>query len=121
MANERWLDPLSETIRSRTEALVGAHDLSRQAFGRVIRRGHAWISEFLTRQRGTNDLRLVVAVARHFKVSVDYLVGMDGDRRDADPGLLTIEALWPELKPSERDIVLQLARQLHQLPKPSGR
>ena len=120
MPNPQWLDAVSETIRSRMVLLMGTHGVTSRDVGQAIGRGDSWMSEFLNAKRGTDDLRLVIALARYFHVPITYLLGIEQGRR-ADPGLLAVEAMWPELKPSEREIVLQLARQLHQLHQPNRR
>lgn len=119
MPNDQWLDPLSETIRSRALGLMDAHGLTRADVGEAIGRGSSWMSEFCRGERGTDDLRLVLALARVLKVPVGYLLGLEGKR--TSPKVMGLQGLFESLPEDSQDIVLLLAQRLHQREHPSGR
>lgn len=107
------VDQFGETLRQRvTELLAARPEMSRAEFGRRIRRGHSWISEFLAGLRSTNDLRLVIKIARVFGVSVGYLLGETDD--PLDPSGATLLATWHALQPADRTLLSALATALRQ-------
>ena len=91
------------------ELLAQRPDLDEKVFFRHVGRPTAsWRSEFLAGKRTTNDLRLVISMARFFHVPVGYLLKEPGDQHDA--ATLTLVGAWKELKTTrDRDAVLQLA------------
>lgn len=90
-----------------TELLKARPDLPRAEFGRRIARGHSWISEFFAGQRTTNDLRLLIKIARVFGVNVGYLLGES--EQALDSGAATLVATWHELDERDRVLFLQVA------------
>lgn len=119
MPNDQWLDPLSETIRQRFVALMEAHGLTRDEAGTAIERGRSWMSEFCRGERGTDDLRLVLSMARLFKVPVGYILGLENKK--VDPRVMAMVALFEDLTPFSQDTVLQLAQRLHQKEQPDDK
>lgn len=113
------MDAVATVLLQRVgELLTARQDLSRAEFGRRIARGHSWLSEFLGGQRTTNDLRLVIKIARVFGVSVGYLLGETAD--PLDPGAATLVATWDALKGREREraLLLNVAASFRQLTAP---
>jgi len=107
------VDVVGTTLLQRVGELVAARpEMSRTDFGRRIRRGHSWISEFLAGLRTTNDLRLVIKIARVFGVSVGYLLGETDE--PLDPAGATLLATWHALHPSDRVLLSALATALRQ-------
>lgn len=106
------------TLRQRvTELLAARPEMERADFGRGIRRGHSWISEFLAGLRTTNDLRLVIKISRVFGVSVGYLLG-ESDR-PLDPGAATLVATWEVLDARDRELLLSVASTFRQRGSPT--
>jgi hypothetical protein len=104
------VDQLAEALHGRVLGLLAARpDVSKADFGRAIRRGPSWLSEFFSKQRTTNDLRLVARMARFFGVSIGYLLG-ESDGRAEDAEVLSLLAAWRGLRTQkDRRAVLQLA------------
>lgn len=113
------LDRLGLTLIARIEELGRTRaGFDRQDLGDAIGRGRSWISEFYNRQRTTNDLRLVVAMARYFKVPVGFLLG---EAQHADDALtVNLLGVWADLPQNDRETLLQIALRLHQRPAPAG-
>lgn len=106
------MDAVGKALLQRVEGLLDARkDLDREDFRRAIARGRSWISEFLNGKRTTNDLRLVLKMAKFFSVSPSYLLNHEPGKPE-DALTATMNATWPELDPEQRDIVLQLALRL---------
>lgn len=103
------VDATGTVLVQRIRELLAARQVSRPDFGRAVKRGHSWISEFFSGNRTTNNLRLVIKIARFFGVSVGYLLGEAEAERDAET--VTLLAAWRALQhsPRERKSVLQLA------------
>lgn len=113
------VDALGKVLHQRVVDLLAARpDLSRPEFGRRIRRGHSWISEFFAELRTTNDLRLVTKISRVFGVSVGYLLGET--TRPLDPGAATLLATWDALEKRDRDLLLTVAASFRQRAQPSS-
>lgn len=107
------VDATGELLRQRvTELLAARPDLSRTDLGNRIKRGHSWISEFLAGRRTTNDIRLVIKIARVFGVSVGYLLG-ENDRQ-LNAGAASLLSTWATAQPRERKILLDVAASLRQ-------
>lgn len=103
------MDAVGESLLQRVKELLNIRtDVDRPDFGRAIGRGHSWISEFFNGLRTTNDLRLVLKMARFFRVRVGYLLKDDPDAPD-DPALMSLMGLWPELTPERKDALIHLA------------
>lgn len=103
------MDAVGKTLLQRINELLKARpDVDRQAFGRAIgRRTPSWLSEFFSGKRTTNDLRLVLTMARFFRVPVGYLLSDVDDSHDAET--LTLLGAWKELhRRQDRGAVLQL-------------
>jgi transcriptional regulator with XRE-family HTH domain len=101
------MDGLGETICRRVKDLLRARpDVEPAQFFRAIGRPTpSWQSEFMNGRRTTNDLRLVVRMAKFFGVSLAYLIGQDEATIDA--GAATVLATWQALE-TERDRALFL-------------
>lgn len=113
------VDAVGTTLRQRvTELLAARQELTRADFGRRIRRGHSWISEFFAGLRTTNDLRLVGKISRVFGVSVGYLLGETDD--PLDPGAATVLATWKMLPPADRALLLTVVASFRQRAVPSA-
>jgi hypothetical protein len=100
-------DKLAKTLLRKVEELLAAHpDADWPRFADAIQRGDSWISEFRSGKRTTNDLRLVVKMARFFTVPVGYLLN-EHEARDATTMLLL--GAWERLTPNEQEAVLRLS------------
>jgi hypothetical protein len=103
-------DEVGERLRQRvSELLAQRRDLDPALFFKAIGRNTpSWRSEFLSGKRTTDSLRLVLTMARFFRVPVAYLVGEPADMPDA--ATLTLLGAWRALsRQTDRDAVLQLA------------
>jgi hypothetical protein len=68
----------------------------------------SWRSEFFSGKRTTNKLRVVIAMARYFKVPVGYL--LDELPESPDAATITLLGAWKSLQDKRhRDVVLQTA------------
>lgn len=112
------VDVTARTLLKQVEQLLNARpDVTRADFGRAIVRGHSWISEFFGGKRTTNDLRLVIQIARFFGVQVSYLLGEKHRKEDAQT--VSLLGAWEELEEAHREIVLRLALQLPRKRRPN--
>lgn len=104
------LDALGATLLQRVRELMAARpDLDRLTFGRAIGRPTpSWLSEFFSGNRTTNDLRLVVKIARVFGVPVGYLLNERADE-EPDAPTLTLLGAWRTMERRDREILLQMA------------
>lgn len=103
------VDQVGKVLRSKVEALLRARpDDDWTTFGRAIGRGASWVSEFKNGIRSTNDLRLVLKMAKFFSVPPDYLLTDASDASD-DPERVMLLGAWKDLDARERKIVLRLA------------
>jgi len=112
------VDSVGERLRQRVEALLQTRpDLQdRAVFGRLIRRPTpSWLSEFLHGKRTTNDLRLVIRMARVFGVSVGYLIGEQATA--PDPAVATLIATYESLDPAGRRLLLDMAAAFRRTPQ----
>lgn len=103
-------DEVGERLLRRVQELLAQRsDLDPALFFKAIGRNTpSWRSEFLSGKRTTDSLRLVLAMARFFRVPVAYLVDETTDTADA--ATLTLLGAWKSLTSSrDRDAVLQLA------------
>jgi transcriptional regulator with XRE-family HTH domain len=108
--NLRPVDDLGRMLLQRIRELLAARaDINRNDFARRIGRPTpSWISEFFAGKRTTNDLRLVVKMAKVFSVPVGYLLNETGPEMDATT--LSLFGVWRDLHdPHDREAVLQLA------------
>lgn len=104
------MDDVGAAILSRVKELLAQRpDLDEAVFFKSVKRGTpSWRSEFLSGKRTTNDLRLVVSMARFFRVPVGYLLKEGTEPLDA--ATLTLLGAWKDLKTQrDRDAVMQLA------------
>lgn len=110
------VDDLAERLLQRINALLKERaDLNQVAFGRHIGRGRSWVSEFFNKTRTTNDLRLVVAMARVLRVPPGYLLNVETAPQDAKT--TTLLGAWQTLTDErDRDAVMNLALQLRREP-----
>lgn len=102
------VDDVGETLKQRiTELLDQRPDLERAEFGRRIGRGHSWISEFFAGIRSTNNLRLVIRIAKVLGVPASYLLNEPTNEHD---GLtLTLLSAWKDLEERDKKVVLTAA------------
>lgn len=103
-------DEIGERLLERVTGLLAQRsDLDPALFFKAIGRNTpSWRSEFLSGKRTTDSLRLVLAMARFFRVPVAYLVGDPTDTPDA--ATLTLLGAWRDLtRQTDRVAVLQLA------------
>ena len=119
------VDALGATLLQRVKDLLATRaDMSRREFGRAIKRPTAsWISEFFGGKRTTNDLRLVLRMARVLRVPVSHLLNESGDVTDART--LSLMGAWKDLDERQQKAVLRLALDLRgdgdtDTPGPSG-
>lgn len=107
------LDAIGQTILQRIKELL-AHrpDISRADFLRAVGRPTpSWGSEFFSGQRTTNDLRLLVKMARYFGVTVGHL--LNETERGRDAGASTLLAAWESMTDErDRQAILNLALML---------
>jgi len=106
-------DPVGAILLDRIRALLAQRpDVDEaQFFERVGRPTPSWRSEFLSGKRSTNDLRLVIAMARFFKVPIGYL--LDEGPSQPDAATVTLLGAWKSLKNQrDRDLVLSIAVKL---------
>lgn len=103
------MDVVGEGLRARVLELLKARpDLEQAQFFQAIRRPTAsWQSEFVNGKRTTNDLRLVIKIAKVFGVSVAYLLGEED--RPMDPGAATLVATWDVLNDRDKKTLLRVA------------
>lgn len=104
------MDAVGQRLLDRVSCLIATRpDLQdRAVFGRLIGRPTpSWLSEFFGGKRTTNDLRLVVKMARVFGVTVGYLLGeAEPDRSE---GAATLLATWDAADERDRRMLLQFA------------
>jgi len=113
------VDPIAAMLRQKIEELLATRpDVTRADFGRAIARGDSWISEFFNDKRTTNDLRLVVRMARFFGVPVGFL--LHESHREDDAQTVSLIGAWRDLDTDHRETVLQLALRLRPKPRPPG-
>lgn len=116
------VDAVGKGLLQRVNDLLAARpDLGRQDFGRAIKRGKPWLSEFFSGKRTTNDLRLVYKMAKFFGVSPGYLLTGENGRGADDAQTVTLLGAWSELERDDRDAVLQLALHFRQKRLPPDR
>lgn len=111
------VDTVGRSLLQRVGALLEKRpDLDRGRFGQAIGRPTpSWISEFFNGKRTTNDLRLVLRMARVLRVPVCYLLSDGVEAQDA--ATLTLLGAWRELtRPQDREAVLTLALTLRPAP-----
>lgn len=128
------IDAVGQTILQRIKDLLSHRpDVSRKQFlDAVGRPTPSWGSEFFNGQRTTNDLRLLMRMARYFGVTVGYLLNESDKGRDADA--VTLLDAWGRISdPRARRSVLHSALMLadqtdahniepsHELPVAPGR
>lgn len=103
------VDALGRLLLARIQDLLRTRpDVTPEYFFRAIGRPTAsWRSEFLAAKRTTNDLRLVLKIAKFFGVPCGYLLGES--HAPDDPQLLSLQGLWPDLGPHERETLLLMA------------
>lgn len=107
------VDQTANTLLERIRGLLAARpELDRQDFGRAIKRETpSWLSEFFSGKRTTNDLRLVIRMARFFGVTVGHLLNETGRSEDADT--TTLMAAWDHITDKrDRQALLNLALML---------
>ena len=107
------MDLVGTNLLQRVRDLLATRaDMSRQAFGVAIKRPTpSWISEFFAGKRTTNDLRLVLRMARVLRVPVSYLLNEAVDD-SADAQTLSLIGAWRDLGQKQRNAVLRLALDL---------
>lgn len=115
------LDAIGRILLQRVRELLAARpDLDRRTLGRGIgRTTPSWLSEFLNGRRTTNDLRLVIRMARFLGVPVGFLLNERDPPDDAQT--VTMMGAWEELASDDREAVLQLALRLRRRRLPSGK
>lgn len=103
------MDAIGERLLQRVNALLKTRpDISKADFFRAIGRPTpSWRSEFFAGTRTTNNLRLVMNIARFFGVSVGYVLGEA--ERALDPGAATLLATWNEADERDRELLLKVA------------
>jgi transcriptional regulator with XRE-family HTH domain len=104
------VDHVSETVLKRVQGLLESRqDVKRVDLAVAIRReSPSWLSEFLAGKRQTNDLRLVIRMARFFGVPVGYLLNEVEPEHDGQTTALL--AAWHRLTDQrDRDAVLGIA------------
>lgn len=96
-----------QLLRRVLELLKARPDLEQAQFFRLIKRPTpSWQSEFLNGKRTTNNLRLVMRIAKVFGVTVSYMLG-EGDRR-MDAGASALMATWDVLGEQDRGLLLKI-------------
>jgi transcriptional regulator with XRE-family HTH domain len=113
----RGRDQVGATLLQQIESLLEQRpeEDEQRLFHAIGRNTPSWRSEFLSGKRTTNDLRLVIAIARFFRVTVSYLLNEQPDSTDA--ATVTLLAAWRSLPSKrDRDAVLHLAIELAREP-----
>lgn len=111
----RGKDPVGALLLAQIEQLLAQRppeDRDR-FFSSIGRQTASWRSEFLNGKRTTDSLRLVIAIAKFFRVSVGFLLNEQPENHDA--ATVTLLGVWKELSPAERSVVLNLANELARL------
>lgn len=103
------IDSVGRTLLARiSELLAQRTDVTRPQFLRAIGRPTpSWGSEFFNGQRTTNNLRLLLKIAKYFGVSVGYLLN-EGDN-ELDTGAVTLLAAWEDMDEAPRRAILNMA------------
>lgn len=104
------VDDVGQRLLGRVlELLAQRPDLDPAVFFKAIGRATpSWRSEFLNGHRTTNNLRLVLAMAKFFRVPVSYLLDVRSESEDA--ATVTLLGAWRSLsRQTDREAVLQLA------------
>ncbi len=85
--------------------LLYARGITIRAFAEEVNANPATISRYLSGDR-TPDLPYVVAIAKHFNVSVDWLLGINGDKFDVMPKeVQEVANLYSLASPDDRMVV----------------
>ena len=71
-------------FRENLRRLISARGLTVKGFGEEINVTSATLSRYLSGNR-TPDLPYVVKIAQYFNVSIDWLLGLNGDQFDVMP------------------------------------
>lgn len=103
------VDAIGDTLLQRIQSLLKTRpDLSKAEFFRLIGRPTpSWASEFWSGKRTTNNLRLVIRIARFFKVPVAYLLDEPGP--PTDPTTVSLLGVLGALEDADREALLQVA------------
>jgi transcriptional regulator with XRE-family HTH domain len=106
------VDATGRVLLQRIQELLAARsDLTKADFFNAIGRPTAsWRSEFLAGKRTTNNLRLVMRIAKFFGVPIAYLLGESEPERDA--ALIAVISAWPELDDASKRVVMNSALML---------
>lgn len=107
------LDTVGQRLLARIlDLLAHRSDVTQRDFLRAMGRPTpSWRSEFFSGQRTTNDLRLVMKMARYFGVTTSYLLAEDDRAPDAET--MTLLSAWDAITDErDRKAVLSLALQL---------
>jgi hypothetical protein len=106
------VDSVGVTLLRRVKDLLATRaDMSRLEFGQFIKRPTpSWVSEFFAGKRTTNDLRLVIRMARVLRVPVSHLLNEADDAPDART--LSLMGAWKALDEKQQKAVLRLALDL---------
>lgn len=103
------IDAVGQTLLQRIRELLSSRaDVTRAEFLAAIGRPTpSWGSEFFSAQRTTNNLRLVIKIARYFGVPIGYLLNENEPAKDA--GAITLLDAWEHMDEKGRKILLNMA------------
>lgn len=92
-------------FREHLRQLLDARSLSMKALGEKLNVTPATLSRYLSGDR-TPDLLYVVKIASYFNVSIDWLLGLNGDKYDIMPvEVQEIADLYQMASPQDRRVV----------------
>lgn len=92
-------------FREHLRQLMQARNLSAKALGEEINVAPATLSRYLSGNR-TPDLPYVVKISQYFSVSIDWLLGLNGDKYDIMPKeVQEVAELYQFASPQDRRVV----------------
>lgn len=92
-------------FREHLRQLMQTRNLSAKAFGEEINVTPATLSRYLSGNR-TPDLPYVVKISQYFSVSIDWMLGLNGDKFDIMPKeVQEVAELYQVAAPQDRRVV----------------
>lgn len=92
-------------FREHLRQLMQVRNLSAKALGEEITVAPATLSRYLSGNR-TPDLPYVVKISQYFSVSIDWLLGLNGDKYDIMPKeVQEVAELYQFASPQDRRVV----------------
>ena len=92
-------------FRENLRNLINVRGVTIKAFAEEVNASSATISRYLSGDR-TPDLPYVVKIAEYFNVSIDWLLGINGDKFDVMPKeVQEVASLYSLASPDDRRVV----------------